>query len=143
MPSWRNLTWAVGRVSTIILQVYLLPQRGGEGGRRLLLELLLGLANQECHRKRQKQLAKPLSAHQHHEHGKTARHSSQSRSVSRLSLCLSGSSATSVLLIVTHLAARHDSAVWRRSKVEVESKSSLCKVSRNHSRNVIRAASFL
>lgn len=142
VPSWRNLTWAVGRVSTIILQVHLLPQCGGEGGRRLVSPgaLTLTLANQECHRKRQNQLAKPLSAHQHHDMG---RHSSQRRSVSRLSLCLSGSSATYVLLIVTHLAARHDSAVWRRSKVEVESKSSLCKVFCNHSRNVIRVANFL
>lgn len=46
-------------------------------------------------------------------HGKTARHSSHRRSVSWLSLRLSGSSATSLLLIVTHLAARHDWAAWR------------------------------
>lgn len=72
-------------------------------------------------------------------HGKTARHSSHRRSVSWLSLCLSGSSATSLLLIVTHLAARHDSAAWRRAEVEAMSKSSHCKLLCSHSRNVLRA----
>lgn len=72
-------------------------------------------------------------------HGKTARHSSHRRSVSWLSLCLSGSSATSLLLIVTHLAARHDSAAWRRAEVETMSKSSHCKLLWSHSRNVLRA----
>lgn len=39
------------------------------GGERELVSpgaLTLTLANQECHRKRRIQLAKPLSAHQHH-----------------------------------------------------------------------------
>lgn len=75
-------------------------------------------------------------------HGKTARHSSHRRSVSWLSLCLSGSSATSLLLIVTHLAARHDSAAWRRVEVEAISKSSHCKLLSSHSRNVLRALQF-
>lgn len=72
-------------------------------------------------------------------HGKTARHSSHRRSVSWLCLCLSGSSATSPLLIVTHLAAIHNLAAWRKTEVEAISKSSHFKLLCSHSRNVLRA----
>lgn len=117
---------------------------GGERESLCLLELLLWLWPIRSVTGREESswqnLYQPISTTAWH--GKTARHSSHRRSVSWLSLCLSGSSATSVLLIVTHLAARHDSAVWRRSKVEAVSKSSRCKLLCGHSGNVLRALHF-
>lgn len=42
----------------------------GMGDLSLLDSFTLTLANQECHKKRQNHLAKPLSAHQHHDMGR-------------------------------------------------------------------------
>lgn len=108
---------------TIILQVLFLPH-GGKKKSWCLLELLLCFWPIRSVTGREESswqnLYQPISTTAWH--GKTARHSSHRRSVSWLSLCLSGSSATSLLLIVTHLAARHDSAAWRRAEVEAISK---------------------
>lgn len=137
--SWRNLTWPQG--GSAACHNYPFTSTLGRKKKSCLLELLLCFWPIRSVTGREESswqnLYQPISTTAWH--GKTARHSSHRRSVSWLGLCLSGSSATSLLLIVTHLAARHDSAAWRRAEVEAISKSSHWKTLYSHSRNVLRA----
>lgn len=125
---------------TIILQVPLGPHWGGGGGRTCVSGSSYSdfVQSEVSHEEKTpvgKNLYQPISTTAWLR--KAARHSTHRRSVSGLGLCLRGSSASSLLLIVTHLAARHDWAVWRRPEVEEMIKSSRCKLVCSHSFAVI------